>query len=203
MSVSLVITTFLNGPDYPQRIRSLHCTLASLECQTYRDWDALIVHNGSTMHEDAGKLIKNCPVINQVNWYFNDQEVGQWGHPLKWIGAMRTTGKYIGFLNDDVYCAPSYLERLVELLEQGADLAYCNYIHGFKEIVDGYEPYMPQVSYPAIGRIGVGGWLAKRWLIKEVPWTDFSEHGDGAYVQALAKESQYTASCSQFLYLCN
>lgn len=202
-TVSLIVSTYLLGEDAARRADSLVCVLASLRCQTFRDWDALVVHNGP-FDADLGYSLRMDVNDTRIRVVCAPEAKGQWGHPWRLWGARQTLGRYVGFCNDDGYYAPPYLQRLVTLLNGGADLALCDFVHGFPEHVPDYPPYRPVVAGPRVGSVNVGGFLARRELVLATPWEDFGVLGDGRYVEALARGAKGGwRRCAELLHVTN
>jgi len=96
--------------------------IESILDQTYRDFEFIIVDNGST---DSSGQIADTYAAKDDRIRVIHREKGN-------IGAGRNTGldaargKYIGFIDDDDWVEPDFLEFLVSLLEENdADVSIC------------------------------------------------------------------------------
>lgn len=113
--ISVIMLTYNRETLVPRAIESMLN-------QTYRDFEYIIVDNGSTdkSGEIADTYAARDPRLRVIH--------RQRGN----IGAGRNTGldqargKYITFIDDDDWAEPDFLKFLVELLEGGnADVAIC------------------------------------------------------------------------------
>lgn len=94
----------------------------SILCQTYRDFEFIIVDNGSS---DRSGQIADSYAVRNPNLHVIHRSRGS-------IGAGRNTGldaakgEYIAFIDDDDYAEPDFLEFLYNLAEEyAADVAIC------------------------------------------------------------------------------
>ena len=114
--VSVVIAHY-NGKDY------LPETLQSVEAQTFRDWEVIVVDDGSAEEHLAALEEYGCERIRVLR----QQRQGAGAATQGGIDAAR--GEYVSFLDQDDLFAPGKLEADVRLLESHAelDLAFCGY----------------------------------------------------------------------------
>lgn len=98
------------------------CAIESILAQTYRDFEFIIVDNGST---DKSGQIADTYAAGDRRIRVLHRERGN-------IGAGRNTaldaarGEYLAFIDDDDWAEPDFLEFLLDLLEQhNADVAIC------------------------------------------------------------------------------
>lgn len=96
--------------------------IESILTQTYRNFEFLIIDNGSTDH--SGEIADTYAV--------QDSRIRVIHRKRGNIGAGRNTcldvagGEYLTFIDDDDWAEPDFLEFLVNLLEEtGADVAIC------------------------------------------------------------------------------
>lgn len=113
--ISVIMLTYNREDLVPRAIESV---LA----QTYRDFEFVIVDNGST---DRSGEIADTYAAKDARVRVIHRERGN-------IGAGRNTGldaargKYVTFIDDDDWAEPDFLEFLVKLLEETqADVAIC------------------------------------------------------------------------------
>ncbi len=105
--VSVIVPTY-NRPD------TLIEALNSILCQTYRDFEIIVVN-------DAGSDVEN--IISYLN---RDRNITYIRHGKNMgLGAARNSGiktargKYLAYLDDDDLYYPEHIETLVEFLEKG------------------------------------------------------------------------------------
>ena len=98
--------------------------LNSLEEQTFKNFEVIIVNDGST--DNSEKIIKDFVNKNSNFKLINQKNMGP-GY-AKNTGIRYSKGKYIAFLDSDDFFAPNFLEILYNLaVENKADIAYCNF----------------------------------------------------------------------------
>lgn len=104
--VSVIIPTF-NRPVL------LNESLASIESQTFTDWEVIIVDDAS----EEPVAIKGDGRIRVFR-----HALSQGGAAAKNTGINASTAEIIAFLDDDDLYAPQYLERALGVLERNPDL---------------------------------------------------------------------------------
>ncbi len=88
--------------------------------QTYKNWELLIVDDGST--DDTKRVIQRFSNDSRIQ-YFHQQNRGQ--GKARNLGLSYATGNYIAFLDADDIWMPNKLEtQLQELQEKKADLVF-------------------------------------------------------------------------------
>jgi hypothetical protein len=114
--VSVVIAHH-NGKDY------LPETLRSVESQTFRDWEVIIVDDGSGEEHLGALEACGCERIRVLR----QEQQGAGAATQRGIDAAR--GEFVAFLDQDDLFAPGKLQADVRLLEAdaGLDLAFCGY----------------------------------------------------------------------------
>ena len=102
-------------PSY-NRFEGLLCSLASIYNQTFKDFEVLIINDGS-----SDKRYK------QFNYQLNTKVIhleensvlkkGYFSDSIRNFGIEEAKGKYIAFLDDDDYWFSDKLEKQIEILE--------------------------------------------------------------------------------------
>ena len=115
MKVSLIIPVY-NVEAFLERC------LDSVQNQTYKDIEVIIVNDGST---DGCPDIIERYVSNNPNFKgFTIENSGQGG--ARNYGIEKATGEYVAFLDSDDYIAPNCIERLVETaIADNSDIVVC------------------------------------------------------------------------------
>ncbi len=104
-------------------VEFLPACLDSVSAQTVSDWECILVDDGST---DASGAICDGYVARDRRFIAIHQ-------PNAGVSAARNAGlanakgEYVAFLDADDRLAPDFLEKLLPLMETGADLAFCEY----------------------------------------------------------------------------
>jgi glycosyltransferase involved in cell wall biosynthesis len=112
--VSIVIPTY-------NRSLSLFRTLESVFQQSYRNFEVIVVDDGSQC--DITHVVAHYPVkktLRQVHSGANVARNNGWKH---------ASGEYLLFLDDDICLDPTFLEKMVNALnvEKDAAFSYCNH----------------------------------------------------------------------------
>lgn len=116
MEISLIIPVF-NLEKYIEKC------LISLENQTFKNFEAIIVNDGST--DSSKQIIEEFTAKNSNFRLINTENCGVWSARNRAIDEAR--GDYIVFLDGDDYIAPDYLKKLyASAVEGGADIAVCS-----------------------------------------------------------------------------
>ena len=118
VTISIIIPIY-NVGEY------LHRCLSSVACQTFKDYEVIMVNDGSTD--------KSCEIAESFTKHFvnfrlvhNTQKGVSYARNL---GVSLARGEYIAFVDSDDYIDPSYLLRLYSAAkEYDADVAHCNYV---------------------------------------------------------------------------
>lgn len=134
--LSIVIPVY-NGAPY------IKSCLENLDKQTFKDWEAIFVNDGSPDNtwEVLTKLVtpkEKCKTVTQTNGGTSK---------ARNTGLANATGQYITFMDVDDELDPSMYETLVRLLDDtGVDIAICGY--WFKVETGKGEPYLEPKTYP-------------------------------------------------------
>ena len=118
--ISVVIPCYNSG-------RTLERTLASVFEQTWKNLEVIVVNDGSTdkLTKTILKSINKAKIINQINK----------GLPsARNLGANRSTGKYIIFLDADDWLEDNAIEKMYKGLKKtNSDYVFCDsYLEGSK-----------------------------------------------------------------------
>ena len=129
--ISLIIPVY-NVEKY------IHKTIDSVLSQTFKDYEVIMINDGSTdnslaaLKEYASKH-KNFVLINNCN-------IG--ASRARNIGIKVAKGEYIAFLDSDDFLAPTFLEELYNsATKNDAEIACCNYYLYYDKICK--KIYMP------------------------------------------------------------
>lgn len=113
--VSVIIPNF-------NRAQLIGETLDSVKRQTFTDWEAIVVDDGSN-DNSAEVVAAYAATDSRVQLYNRDREPG--GAPTcRNIGLLKARGKYIIFLDSDDLLAPHCLEQRVNALEANLNLDF-------------------------------------------------------------------------------
>lgn len=117
-----------------------------------------------------------------------------WGHEKRALGLRLATSDAIGWWNHDDEYEPTFVEQMMSALEDGADVAYCNWSHGGK----GQNVNHDCGFYG--GNSTSGNWLGRTGLIRSggYPWRDYS--ADAHLINAVAATKPLIVKISTPLY---
>lgn len=115
MEISVIMLTY-------NREKLLSCMIECILKQTFREFEFIIVDNGSTDRsgEIAEQYAKKDARIKVL--HLEKSTIGRGRN----AGLMATSGEFVAFVDDDDACEPTYLEQLYRnLTEEAADVAIC------------------------------------------------------------------------------
>lgn|GEM_PF-2202352 len=115
--ISVIIPIYNNG-------KTLSAALLSLKSQTFSNFEALLVNNGST--DESADIIKDiCEKDHRFNDLSVEKKLGVSG--ARNIGLRQAVGKYISFLDGDDTMPPNALKAMHDTAEDNkADMAVGN-----------------------------------------------------------------------------
>lgn len=156
-------------PNY-NYARFLDQRLGSIERQTYRDFEVILLDDAST--DDSVRILKRFAREHDCQLVCNEHNSGnafkQWNKGLK-----LATGQYVWIAEADDYADERFLETLVGRLEQSPEcgLAYCNSsaVDASGHIIDLVRPTMYDADLTRWQRdfVGSGREECIRYLIRE------------------------------------
>lgn len=138
MKFSVIIPLYNKAPY-------VHKALESVCAQTYRDYELIVINDGSTDNSAivADEYLKatdgiDYKIINQPNAGVSAARNN---------GVALSHGEYVAFLDADDWWEPTYLERMAQLINDYPDagLYACNYVY-----------YKPGKTHIAINNIETG-----------------------------------------------
>jgi len=92
----------------------LKCLLQSIVCQTYSNWEVILVHDGPNLnHKYELKEFLNDP---RFKYYNTNVRYEHWGHYGRILGLEKVTGDWVIHTNDDNYFTPILLEEIVSVI---------------------------------------------------------------------------------------
>lgn len=97
--------------------------LGSILAQTYKDWECLVVNDGST---DSSGRIGDEYALKDNRFRICHKENGGVGSARN-LGLMQAKGEWIAFVDSDDYVSPHYLSDLYKQASNGADMVINDY----------------------------------------------------------------------------
>lgn len=99
--------------------------LKSLKDQTFKDFEAIIINDGST--DNTEKIIKEVLQDTKIQWKLINQE-NQGVSVARNRGIIESKGEYICFLDGDDYYHPTFFEKMYnKAKEKNYEVVFCNY----------------------------------------------------------------------------
>ena len=97
--------------------------IKSLQEQTYKDWEALVINDGST--DNTNKVVEELALLDNRILLVNQAQSGVSAARNKGISLAK--GKVLTFLDGDDLWKPSFLSNMLAVYEQGNDLVLCDF----------------------------------------------------------------------------
>lgn len=112
------------------------CCLDSLQAQTYQQWKAVVIDDGST--DGTAQMIASYAAREHRVLMWKVKHAGAAAARNRALDEVeRLAPEYVTFLDADDYLEPDALEALVQTARRtGADVVHCKY---FSEFVNGYR----------------------------------------------------------------
>jgi glycosyltransferase involved in cell wall biosynthesis len=138
LPISLIIPVY-NVEKY------LYRAFVSVENQTFKNFEVIIVNDGST--DGSKKIIKKFAEKNS-NFYVINQENKGLGEARN-TGIKASCGSFMAFMDSDDFLEPKYLEKLYKCaLKTGADIVCCNFYFYYNRAK--IKIPCPLISFPGI-----------------------------------------------------
>lgn len=124
----------------------LSATLSSLQTQTFDDFEAICVDNGST--DQSLSVLREITAKDSRIKIIEQENRGV--SAARNAALDRASGEYIAFLDSDDLMHPQMLETMLHALETSdSDIVYCDYVR----FNDGEDVSFEKVTSPAIREI--------------------------------------------------
>lgn len=115
-------------------------------------------------------------------------DLEDWGHDKRRQGLADARGDVIGWFNDDDDYDRDYIQKLLQPIVDGADVAFCNWSHRPEECV-----FEANCSTS-------GNFLVRTTLAREVGWTGRDYAADGDFINGLAERTKLIVYVAENLY---
>jgi glycosyltransferase involved in cell wall biosynthesis len=168
----------------------LKCLLQSIWCQTYTNWEVILVHDGPNPdHEKAlGNLIGN----SRFKYTNTGVRYGYWGHYGREIGTELATGDWIIHTNDDNYFMPILLQEINDAIIRNpeSNFVYWEMILGKYSNIHShnkkdYGHFIPKIQH---SYIDWGQFATKSEVIKKYSINKHEAAADGTLVEDMKHE---------------
>lgn len=110
MKISVILSSY----NYAQYIKE---TINSVLEQTYKDWELIIVDDGSS--DDSAEIIKSyCEKDLRIKFFEHNDKLNHGLKETLLLGIEHATGDWISFLESDDYLSPNNLAKKVEVIKK-------------------------------------------------------------------------------------
>ena len=152
-------------------------TIESVLTQSFRDWELIVVENGST---DQGPQLVRAIADPRVRLVVSEKKGPSVARNL---GIQESLGEWIQFLDGDDLLLPDHLQKMVEAITSNtaSTLVSCDWLEGRELDLDTNARKYPPNKNPnkdyAASAIAYTPWVpnaawVKRELLGEYPWWD-------------------------------
>jgi len=117
--VSIVIPT-------KNRRDLLRETIDSVVSQTYVNWEAIVVDDGSDDH--TGEMIQSIAATDRRVRFVRRERSPAGASTCRNLGVSATNGKFVVFLDSDDLLAPTCLERRVQVMKQNPKIDFAVFL---------------------------------------------------------------------------
>ncbi|MCT4565410.1 MAG: glycosyltransferase [Maledivibacter sp.] len=164
IQVSICIAYYNYGKYLPQLLKSISKS-------KYKNYQVIVVNDGSTEEESNRVFGEMKKVYNKCNWHFIEKENGGTGEARN-FGAKYSSGEYIIFMDADNIATPNMIKDfLYGICKSKADCLTCHLnafmgdetVHGGTKIAYKYMPIGPALEVGFIQNIfGDANFIVKR-----------------------------------------
>lgn len=117
--VSIIIPTY-NRSDF------LGETLEAILAQSYRDWECIVVDDGSTDYtQELAEFY--CGIDNRIKFYIRPSHLKKGANSCRNYGYKLSQGEFINWFDDDDYMLHNFIEVKMDAMTELIDLAICTY----------------------------------------------------------------------------
>jgi len=172
--VEVIMPTF-------NRFNELKMSIASMACQTVRNWKVTVVIDDSPK-SDRTKLIGMIGDFDddRIQYIFSGKQYNDWGHTPREIGKQQSNAHYVIMTGDDNYYTPNFVKELSLAAAKNPGMIYWDMVHS-------HYGYCYFKCAPHFNQIDMGAFATRTDLAKQIKLgTDFA--ADGTYVEDFKKK---------------
>ena len=141
-------------------------------------------------HKQAIELRSDDPSVR----FFIVANKNDWGHEKRALGLRLASCDAIGWFNHDDEYEPVYVEQMMAALEDGADVAFCNWSH------NGRQNNVRHDTEFAGGNSTSGNWIGRTGLIRAVGYHSRDYSADAHLIDAVAATKPLITKIHQIVY---
>ncbi len=168
--VDIIIPTYF-------RPEPLNCMLASLMCQTDKDWNATIMIDNICEDEKAITIISLIEKFEdkRIQYFVTGKRYNDWGHTPREMGKQMSEADYTILTGDDNYYTPNFVAELKIAAISKPGMIYWDMVHS-------HYNYAFFQCQPAYNQIDMGAFATRSDLAKQIK-LNTSYAADGEYVR--------------------
>lgn len=160
--------------ERPVQLVGLICSLVA---QTNPNWELYIIYDGPVPES----IIKAKGLIQDKRVFFTNSETrnGNFGHPNRKGALESLPGEpedYVLMTNDDNYYVPTFVEQMLESVDEKTGMVFCDTIHS-------YIRHAVHRSMVRENGIDMGAFIVKYNIAKWVGFKNVHFSADGAYAE--------------------
>lgn len=156
--------------------------VSSLMCQTHKDWELILIHDGPSDGSVNIKGIVEAANDPRIIYLETKERKGNWGffhrqwalNQLK-FGKLGSESDYVVMTNGDNYYCPTFCEYMVKGFKEGVIGVYCD------KMVHSYTNWEIINCRMEQGFIDSGNVMIRRDVATEVGWNDIKSHSADFY----------------------
>ena len=168
----------------------LKCNLQSIVCQTYSNWEVILVHDGfNNNHKNQLEDYLKDPRFKYTN---TEVRYGYWGHYGREVGTQLTTGDWIIHTNDDNYFMPVLLEEINSSIIRDPEVNFVywemilgKYKNEHSHNKKDYGHFIPKIQH---SYMDWGQFATKSEVIKKYSINKHEAAADGTLVENMKNE---------------
>ncbi len=163
--------------------------ISSLLCQTYQNWNLLLIHDGPNT-TGLDKIVQNYN-DRRIVYIETPERKGNWGHHLRKFaidqmreGKLFPDADYIVVTNADNYYVPTFLYEMVKGFNGPNKVAtYCSaFVHGYNSNQpDGTYKFGVLQTKLELGWVDCGGVMVRKDVACDVGWDSMVMYSDWEY----------------------
>jgi glycosyltransferase involved in cell wall biosynthesis len=169
----------------------LKVQLQSIVCQTYKDWETILIHDGINKHHEL--KIAEYLLDSRFKYFSTPKKHGWPGNYGRQEGIKLATGNWIINTNDDNYYTPNLLQEIVDVInnnDTNINFIYWEMILGkyqnqHSHNQKDYGHFIPQIKSCYIDW---GQFATKQEIIKKYSINISSLASDGDLVEDMKHE---------------
>lgn len=182
----------------------LHCCLDSILAQTYKNWECILVDDGST--DASGKICDEYKKKDSRIKVFHKENSGI--SATREFAIQHACGMYIQFVDSDDWIDSNMLERMYqESIKKNSDIIGCNFIEEYEESQVKHDTYYNNKE-EFLHKVIANNWgvlwkiMFKRQLFvdKNIHFPKNINGGEDYYVVTLLLLSANRTSCIKNFY---